>query len=144
MQWHYCGFLKSIDDKLCCVSFSPYRGSKRTRLHICLISDEKLLRLRLRFFGRIQKRICELRSYEFFTAKENGSSQSGKFRRRSFTMTTASPRALRDEKNRGKKQQTDPRGEEKKEKQHKLRMNIQNLYISVWSTNVSRIEYTLG
>ena len=46
-------------------------------------------------------------------------------------MTTASPRALRDEKNRGKKQQTDPRGEEKKEKQHKLRMNIQNLYISV-------------
>ena len=43
-------------------------------------------------------------------------------------MTTASPRVLRDEKNRGKKQQTDPRGEEKNEKQHKLRMNMQNLY----------------
>ena len=39
-------------------------------------------------------------------------------------MTTACPRAPCDEKNRGKKQQTDPRGEEKKEKQHKLRMNI--------------------
>ena len=46
-------------------------------------------------------------------------------------MTTASPRVLRDEKNRGKKRQTDPRGEEKNEKQHKLRMNMQNLYISV-------------
>ena len=89
------------------------------------------MKIKAAFFGRNQKRICDLRSYEFFTTKENGSSQSGKLRRGSFTMTTASPRALRDEKNRGKKQQTDPRGEEKKEKQHKLRMNIQNLYISV-------------
>ena len=43
-------------------------------------------------------------------------------------MTRACPR---DEKSRGKKQQTDPRGEDKKEKQHKLRMNIRNEYISV-------------
>lgn len=36
-------------------------------------------------------------------------------------MTTACSRAPRDEKNRGKKkQQTDPRGEDNKEKQHKL------------------------
>ena len=33
-------------------------------------------------------------------------------------MTTAYPRSLRDDENRGKKQQTDPRGEDKKKKQH--------------------------
>ena len=39
----------------------------------------------------------------------------------SYTMTTACSPATRDEKNRGgKKQQTDPRGEDNKEKQHKL------------------------
>ena len=37
-------------------------------------------------------------------------------------MTTACPRAHREKKNNGKKQQTDPRGEDRKEKQHKLRM----------------------
>ena len=52
------------------------------------------------------------------------------------------PRAPREGENRGKKQQADPRGEHNKEKQHKLRMNIWNVYISVWNTNVSRIEYT--
>ena len=41
-----------------------------------------------------------------------------------------------------KKEQTDPHGEDKKKKQHELRMNIRNVYISVWNTNVSRIEYT--
>ena len=41
-------------------------------------------------------------------------------------MTTACPRALCGKK----KQQTDPRGEDKKEKQYKLRMNIRNVYIS--------------
>ena len=59
-------------------------------------------------------------------------------------MTTACPRAPRDEKNRENKQQTDPRGEDKKEKQHKLRTKIRNAYISVWNTNATRIEYTLG
>ena len=39
-------------------------------------------------------------------------------------------------------QQTDPYREDKKKKQHKLGMNIQNVYISVWNTNVCRIEYT--
>ena len=37
----------------------------------------------------------------------------------------------------------DPRGEDKMEKQHKLRMNIRNVYISVRNTNVCRIENTL-
>ena len=40
------------------------------------------------------------------------------------------------------KKQTDPHGEDKKKKQHELQMNIRNVYISVWNTNVSRIEYT--
>ena len=47
-------------------------------------------------------------------------------------MTTACPRAPRDEENRGKKkQQTDPHGEDKKKKQRKLRMKVRNVYISL-------------
>ena len=42
-------------------------------------------------------------------------------------MTTACPRAPR----RKKKQQTHPHGEDKKKKQHKLRTNMRNVYISV-------------
>ena len=53
--------------------------------------------------------------------QKNGRSEKG-----SFTMTATSPRALRAKK---EKQQTDPRGEDKKEKQH-FRMNIRNVYIS--------------
>ena len=41
-------------------------------------------------------------------------------------MTATCPRALRAKKI---QQQTDPRGEDKKEKQH-FRMNIRNVYIS--------------
>ena len=40
------------------------------------------------FFGRIQKRICDLISYGFLTTKKNGRSDKG-----SFTMTTECPRA---------------------------------------------------
>ena len=65
--------------------------------------------------------------------QKNGRSEKG-----SFTMTTACPRTPRGKKNK----QTDPYGEDKKKKQHELRMNIRNVYISVWNTNVSRIEYT--
>ena len=54
-------------------------------------------------------------------------------------MTTACPRTPRGKKY---KQQTDPQGEDKKKKQHGLRMNTRNIYISVGNTNVSRIEYT--
>ena len=50
------------------------------------------------------------------------SSLPKKRKKKSFTTTEACPRAPRDEKNRGKKQQIDPRSEDKKEKQHKLRM----------------------
>ena len=48
--------------------------------------------LRVRFFGRIQKRICDLRYYRFFTTK-NGRPEKG-----SFTMTKACPRAPRGKK----------------------------------------------
>ena len=44
----------------------------------------------------------------------------------------------------GKKQQTYSCGEDKKEKQHKLHMNLWNAYMLVWNTNISRIEFTLG
>ena len=43
-------------------------------------------------------------------------------------MTTACPRVPRGKK---KTKQTDPHGEDKKKKQHKLGMNIRNVYISV-------------
>ena len=66
--------------------------------------------------------------------QKNGRSEKG-----SFTLTTACPRATRGKK---KKQQTDPHGEDKKKKQHELQLNIRNVYISVWNTNVSWIEYT--
>ena len=46
-------------------------------------------------------------------------------------MTTACRRAPRDKKTGENKQQTDPRGEDKKEKQNKLPMNIRNAYILV-------------
>ena len=50
---------------------------------------------------------------------------------------------VRKKKQKKKQQkQTDPHGEDKKKKQHKLGMNIRNVYISVWNTNVSRTEYT--
>ena len=51
--------------------------------------------------------------------KKNGKSEKKK---KSFTTTEACPRAPRDEKNKGKKQQIDRRSEDKKEKQHKPRV----------------------
>ena len=62
-----------------------------------------------------------------------------RFEKGSFTMTRVCPRTPRGKKY---KQQTDPQGEDKKKKQHGLRMNTRNIYILVWNTNVSRIEYT--
>ena len=44
-------------------------------------------------------------------------------------MTTAYSRAPREKKK--QQEQTDPHGEDKKKKQHKLGMNIRNVYISV-------------
>ena len=70
------------------------------------------------FFGRIQKRICDPRSYGFFNTKKKRKIR----KKKSFTTTETCPRAPRDEKNKGKKQQIDRRSEDKKEKQHKLRM----------------------
>ena len=45
-------------------------------------------------------------------------------------MTTACPRTPRGKKKK-QQQQTDPHSEDKRKKQHKLGMNIQNVYISV-------------
>ena len=57
----------------------------------------------MRVWGRIQKRICDLRSYGFFTTKTETEDQ----KKDHLPWTTACPLALRDEKNvRGKKQQT--------------------------------------
>ena len=47
---------------------------------------------------------------------DSSSTKNGKSGKGSFTMTTACPHAPRNEKKRGKKQ-TDPRVEDKKEKQ---------------------------
>ena len=48
---------------------------------------------------------------------DSSSTKDGRSEKGSFTMTTACPHAPVCEKNRGKKQQTDPRDEDKKEKQ---------------------------
>ena len=84
----------------------------------------------VRFSGRTQKRICDLRSYGFFTTQKKG-----KIRKRIIYHDNGMSSYSSWEK---KQQQTDPHGEGKKKKQHKLR----NGYISVLNTNVSRIEYT--
>ena len=47
-------------------------------------------------------------------------------------------RAPRDEESRGKKQQTDPRGEDNKENQHNLRMNIRNVYSYIFRERLSQ------
>ena len=82
------------------------------------------------FFGRIQKRICDRRSYGFFTTKKKRSEKG------LFTKTTAYPRSPRDEENGAKKQQTNPRGEDKKKKlkQHRTRLNIPYVYIFQFET----------
>ena len=83
----------------------------------------------VRFSGRTQKRICDLRSYGFFTTKktEDPKKDHLPWQRHVLVLLVGK-----------KQQQTDPHGEGKKKKQHKLR----NGYISVLNTNVSRIEYT--
>ena len=65
--------------------------------------------LGVRFSGRIHKRICDL----VWILRQQ---KKGKSEKRSFTMTMACPHAPRNEKKRGKRQ-TDPRDEDKKEKQ---------------------------
>ena len=86
----------------------------------------------VRFSGRTQKRICDLRSYGFFTTQKKR-----KIRKRIIYHDNGMSSYSSWEK-----KQTDPHGEDKKKQQHELRMNIRNVYISVWNTNVSRIEYT--
>ena len=52
-------------------------------------------------------------------------------------MTMTCRRAPRAEESRGKKQQTDPRGEDNKENQHNLRMNIRNVYSYIFRERLS-------
>ena len=58
--------------------------------------------LDVRVRGRIQKRICDLRSYGFFTTK----TETEDPKKDHLPWTKACPLAPSDEKNRGKKQQT--------------------------------------
>ena len=65
--------------------------------------------LRLRIFKRIQKRICDLGSYGFFTTKQR------KILKRIIyhDINGMSSRAPRDEKKKREKQQTHHHGEDK-------------------------------
>ena len=62
--------------------------------------------------------------------QKNGRSEKGSWQRNVLVLLVE------------KKKQTDPHDEDKKKKQHELGMNIRNVFISVWNTNVSPIEYT--
>ena len=78
------------------------------------------------FFGGESKNGYVIQIIWILHYQKNGISQKG-----SFTLTTASPRAPRGKKIQQKIQQTDPYGKDKKKTQHKLPMNIRNVYISV-------------
>ena len=78
-------------------------------------------------FFRIQKRICDLRSYGFITTEKTEDPKKDHLPGQQHVLV---PLVMR--KNRRKKQQTaDPLGEDKREKEQKLLINIRNLYISV-------------
>ena len=81
----------------------------------------------MRFFLGESKNGFVISDHTNSSLPKNGRSEKG-----SFTMTTACPRAPREKKKQQQQQQqTDPHGVDKKKKQHKLRMNIRNVYISV-------------
>ena len=54
---------------------------------------------------------------DLWSRMDSSSTKNGRSEKGSFTMTTACPHAPVGEKSRGKKQQTDPRDEDKKEMQ---------------------------
>ena len=85
------------------------------------------------FLWEKPKTDCDLGSYGFFTTKKTEDPKKDHIPWQRHVLV------LLMGKN---KKQTDPHGEDKKKKQHELQMNIRNVYISVWNTNVSRIEYT--
>ena len=78
--------------------------------------------LRVHFLGESKNRFV-ISDHTDSSLPKNRRSEKG-----SFTMTTACPRTPRGKK---KKQQTDPHGEDKKKKQHKLGTNVRNVYILV-------------
>ena len=107
----------------------PHESPPVRSLNISLTFTQ---RLRVGFFGRIQKRIFDLRSYGFFTTHktEDPKKDHLPWQRHVLVLLV------------GKKKTDTHRGKYKKKKQHKLGMNIRNVYILVWNTNVSWIEYT--
>ena len=93
----------------------------------------------MRFSERTQKRICDLRSYGFFTTKKTEDPKKDNFPWQQYVLVLLMAKKTKQQQ---QQQQTDPHSEDKKKKQHELQMNIRNVYISVWNKNVSRIEYT--
>ena len=83
--------------------------------------------LRVRFFGRIQKRICDPRSYGFFTTKraEDPKKNHLPWQRLSPWEKTNTVKTKR-----------------KSNTRYNVRINMWNVCISVGNTKVSRIEYT--
>ena len=80
--------------------------------------------LNVRFFGRIQKRICDLRSYVFFTTKRTEDPKK-------YHLPWGAkvcPRAPRGKKKNNKLIQT---AKTRRRKSNKLRMNKRNVYISI-------------
>ena len=108
----------------------PHESPPVRSLNLSLTFTQRL-RVGFNFFGRIQKRIFDLRSYGFFTTKKTEDPKKDHLPWQRHVLVLLA----------GKKTDTH-RGKDKKKKQHKLGMNIRNVYISVWNTNVSRIEYT--
>ena len=94
-------------------------------------------RLRVGFFGRIQKRTFDLRSYGFFTTKKTEDPKKDHLPWQRHVLVL-----LVGKKQKNKKKTDTHRGKDKKKKQHKLGMNTRNVYILVCKRNVSRIEYT--
>ena len=78
--------------------------------------------LRVRFFGRIQKRICAVSDHA-----DSSLLKKQKIRKRIIYHDNGMSSCS---------------SWDKKKKQHKLRMNIRNVYISVRNINVSRMGYT--
>ena len=87
----------------------------------------------MRFFGRIQKRICDLDHTDSSLPKKKPEDPE----KDHLPWQRTYPRATSETK---KKQQTDPHGEDKKKKQHKLWMNIYEMFILRFETQMF-LEY---
>ena len=98
----------------------------------CLTKVPPVRSLRVRFFWRIHKRICDVRSYGFFTTKKTEDPKKDRLLWQRHVLVLLKWK----KKQKKQQQQTDPHGEDKKKKQHKLGMNIRNVYIENTSWKV--------